>query len=394
MIGLRGSRHAEVLCGQCGAVNRRQAGFCQACGINLQRGNGAPTPTRGRWPAWATRGKLITAAVLAVVLAIGAYLWRGANVSYPPEQPVRDYFAALARRDTAAAAALAGLSSSLLAGEALTHGYEPPADLAIGEISYGGALDQTRRPNKHVAYVEVTYTLAGKPYQSTIEVLRARDGPVRPWSLGSGATGLIDVISEHVTKATVAGASVATLPSKRLGSGTEKAIAVPPGVYHIGLPEHPLLTAKAATVAVPAELRPSSTVQVPLELELAAGAGAAVDKATRLWLDQCASQHTIEPPTCGFRYDAYADGLFMVGDPSDVRWTIHRYPTLTLAVSRRALDGLVNFTTDKSGAATVVFTATVGSTRQTYTKDVEIKVVGAAALDEQGQVGLKTFGKG
>jgi len=394
MMGLRGSRHATVLCGHCGATNRAQAGFCQACGVKLEVGNGALAAKRGRWPVWVTRGKLITAAVLVVVLGVGAYLWRGANVSYPPEQPVRDYFAALARRDTPAAAALAGLSSSLLAGDALAHGYEPPTDLVIGDVSYGGALDQTRRPNKHIAYVEVTYTLAGRPYQSTIEVLRARDGPVRPWSLGSGTTGLIDVISEHVTQATVARASVATLPTKRLGGGTEKAIAVPPGVYQIGLPEHPLLAARAAIVAVPAQLRPSSTVQVPLELELAAGAGAAVDKATRLWLDQCARQHNIEPPTCGFRYDAYTDGLFMVGEPSDVRWTIHRYPTLTLTVSRRAYDGMVTFTTDRPGAATVVFTATVGSARKTYTKDVEIKVVGAAALDEQGQVALKTFGKG
>jgi len=392
VIGLRRTGTPEVQCGLCGAGNRADAGFCRSCGIKLEVVN-SRAPQR-RWPAWLTWGKVITAVVAAAVLGVGTYLWTGANVTYPPDQPVRDYFAALARRDTAAAALLAGLSSSLLSADALAQGYEPPSGLVVGEITYGGALDITRRPNKHIAYVNVTYTLAGKTHQSTIEVFREQEGPVRPWNLGSGTTGLIDVISGHLKTAKVAGASVATLSTKRLGGGTSQAIAVPPGVYQIGVPEHPLLAAKPVTVAVPAQLRPSSTVQIPLELQLAPGAPAAVDKATRDWLDQCAKQPTIEPPTCGFRYDPFAEGLYLVGDPTDVKRTIHRYPTLTPAVSKNAYDGLVTFGTGTPGRATVVFTATVGGTPKAYTKDVEIKVAGAADLDEHGQVGLKTFGKG
>jgi hypothetical protein len=314
-------------------------------------------------------------------------MWLSQSVVYPPDQPVRAYFKALADRDATKARQLGNLSGPLLADGALDHGYEPPSDLEFGDVTYGNASDETRRPNKSIAYVSVAYTLAGKRLHSSIEVYRNRRGPVRPWLLGSGTTGLLDVISGHLPKVSVAATVVETTTDKNQ-AGASHPVRVPPGVYTITPTPHPLLTFDALTASVPASLVGGDPVEIVLQPKLSNRAVSEVDNVVHDWLDQCIQQTRIDPPTCGFRYDAYADRLFLL-DPRNVRWTIQAYPVLTPKVAANSSDGLITFGTGQPGAATVTFT----SGDQSYTKQVPVDVRGTIALDEQGAVYLKTFGK-
>ncbi|MEU8007053.1 hypothetical protein AB0B66_38320 [Catellatospora sp. NPDC049111] len=209
--------------------------FCRACGHPLPVDDPQPSAppacpasalARRRAAAVAPtdppRPHRLAAALAAVVAGTGVALWSGQTVFYPPEQPVHDWFAALAAHDTAAARDLAG-GVGALADDGLATGYTPPDDVTIGEVIYGRATDDTRRPNRSTASVAVTYRVGATLVEASIEVHRDRAGPVRPWSLGAGITAPVDVVSPVVKQARLGGADVRTIAAPRT-SGTDGAV--------------------------------------------------------------------------------------------------------------------------------------------------------------------------
>jgi hypothetical protein len=174
---------------------------------------------RGRTPLLAGLG-----VALVVVLALAGYLAAVAigNAKYPPDQPVRALFAALAARDPAAAAKLATCTTPACTGTALATGYEPPTDLQLGEISYGDPTDNTQRPDKSIAYVPVSYRLGRAEQAVIMRVQRTGTGLARPFRIMSGATGRLAVTAGRLDQVQVGGAKVPT---------DEQGLTVLPGRY-------------------------------------------------------------------------------------------------------------------------------------------------------------------
>ncbi|NUT40048.1 MAG: hypothetical protein HOV86_08645 [Thermoactinospora sp.] len=327
-----------------------------------------------RWRPRTRRARLVLAAVIvAVVLGTGAVLWTGQEVVYTPDAPVRAWFDVLARRDTAAARDLAG-GVAVLADDGLASGYEPPTGLQIGEITYGTPTDVMRRPNKSIAYVTVRYQVGGQQVEGSIEVVREKSGPVRPWSLSDGITGPLYVVSPVVEQARVAGTTVHTVDQVR-ASGTSDAVWVPPGVYTVtAAADDPLFDSRPVTVPVLAgHQHPDKATSVNLALTARPDAVAVINKQIKAVIDDCAKRDDLNPIGCPFGYS----GLDTIG-ASGVHWKITKYPqiTLTPAENQYVSGGLADVVTVTPGQAS----ATFERGRESGTRTVDISPGGAVRV--------------
>lgn len=329
---------------------------------------------RGRTP-WLAGGGI----ALIIVLALAGYLVVVAvnNVRYPPDRPVRDLFAALAARDTGTAASLAGCGSEACTGDALATGYEPPTDLRIGEITYGEAADDTRRPDKSVASVPVTYRLGGGQQAVTMRVQRSGTGLARPFRILAGATGRLAIDAGHLGKAQLGGAVVA------VGEGDGSGLTVLPGTYTVQVPgtdplfapvDGPARVDVAATADAQAAPAPLS-VPVRIRPEVAGQVGEQI----RARLAECAGQDTLTPRGCPFRVSGIVIGA------RDIRWTVLRPPAVEVvpAEDPGPTDPPATVRTVTPGQADVTYTAYIsaGGARTTVTRQFPIEVTGAVEAD-------------
>jgi drug/metabolite transporter (DMT)-like permease len=164
-----------------------------------------------------------------------------------PAQPVRDYFAALAARDTATAYQLTHSGKPWLSDGALAHGYQPPALATIIKTAYIGG-------NHAQANVHVRYTLSGAWYQSTVQVRRNTEHPPQ-WMISRGGTGRLHVTTEQSQQITIAAVEVTTAPADQPAPGQTPSLGLfelPPGVYTMTVAHDPWLTSQPVHVAVPA----------------------------------------------------------------------------------------------------------------------------------------------
>ena len=327
---------------------------------------------RGRTPWLAGLG-----VALVVVLALAGYLAAVAigNAKYPPDQPVRALFAALTDRDTATAAELAGCTTAACTGGALSRGYEPPTDLQVGEISYGDPTDNTRRPDKSIAYVPVTYRLAGAAQQVTMRVQRTGTGLARPFRILTGATGRLAVTAGRLDQVQVGAARV---PADQQG------VTVLPGRYTVQVPaSDPLF---AATPAAPAQIDVPATadqqanpVALQLPVQIRPEVVDQVDEQVRTFLTACAQQETLTPRGCPFR----APGI-VIGE-ADVRWRIDQAPVIEVVPAEQPgpTDPPAAVRTVTPGRVTVSYAAftSVGGERSTVTRQLPIEIGGSVDVD-------------
>lgn len=268
---------------------------------------------------WAVRRKFLVGGVAAVVVlavAAGSYLWSQPGVGGgAPDAPVSAYFNALATRDGAAAAQLAGGSASgpLWAAGALSSGYTPPADVTVASISYGAAADETRREDHSYATVTVTYLLDGVLVEQAIAVSRDAGGLVRDWTITDGATGTLTV-GAAAASWRAAGAQV-----------TGESTPAPPGVYDVEVAGGPLFADVATTVAVTGG--DAGSGGAPLALTLRPEATVEVQRQVDAFADACAAADDIDWSGCW-----WADDSGLVSVVEDAVWAITRYPVVQLAV--------------------------------------------------------------
>jgi hypothetical protein len=330
---------------------------------------------RGRTPWLAGLG-----VALIVILALAGYLAAVAigNAKYPPDQPVRALFAALTARDTAAAAELATCTSAACTGNILGSGYEPPTDLQLGEISYGDPADDTRRPDKSVASVPVTYRLGGAPQAVTMRVQRTGTGLARPFRIVRGATGRLTVTAAHVEQVRLGGALVP------VDSPGGKSVPVLPGRYTVQVPNTDPLFAPAsadpARVDVAAAADEQATpAQLSLPIQIRPDVVDQVDEQVRAFLAACAKQNTLTPAGCPFRVPG-----IVIGE-ADVRWRIEKPPTIEIVPADEpgSTDPPAAVRTVAPGRATVTYTAftSAGGDRSTITQRLPIEVTGTVDVD-------------
>src|SRR5690349_19916042 len=100
-------------CPNCGAALNPGVSFCRRCGRPV---SAEPQPSAERLqsrsmrsgPRWRRRywGRLVIGVAIVGTLAAAAAIYVSQEVTYTPDEPVRDWFAALTASDTSAAAAL------------------------------------------------------------------------------------------------------------------------------------------------------------------------------------------------------------------------------------------------------------------------------------------------
>jgi hypothetical protein len=399
-------------CPRCGAPATAGARFCRTCGAALTDTPPAPEPQPGpaalpgsvpqvtpaqqaapdpaadrvdalapalawwnRRPRGRTPWLAGVGVALVLVLALAGYLVAVAvgDARNPPEQPVRALFAALAARDTAAAAELAGCTTAACTGTVLATGYEPPTDVHLGKVSYGEASDDTRRPDKSLAYVPVTYRLGGTDQQVTIRVQRAGSGLARPFRILAGGTGRLTVTAAHLQHVQLAGALVPT-------GKPDTAVTVLPGTYTARVPDtDPLFTATGpVNVDVPATAdERADPTPLTLPVKVRPDVVDQVDEQIRAFLHDCAKQDTLTPRGCPFQ----VPGIVIGAD--EVRWTLQRPPVVDVVPADDPTGAPATVRTTTPGQVSVTYTAftSAGGDRDTITEQLPVTITGTVDVD-------------
>jgi len=347
-------------CPNCATPARPGARFCRNCGEPLSRGR-------------LGRRLLIVLIVIAVVAtAFGGF--QALQKFYPPEEPVKDFFAALGARDTERAASLTvDVSRVLWKGDVLRQGYEPPTDVRIGAIRYGDPTDPTRRPNKNRAVVEVLYKVAGQPQRTDVLVTRGGSGLTRSWSITGGTKGYVDPVSASVKEFRLAGLTVQVPIQRRIGPGHNGAVELLPGGYTVStMPDDPLFDAAPDLVVTATGER--DPIQVEPKLTLKPSAVTEIKRLVKANIDECAKREDAKPRGCPF----FQPGVIV--SPTNIRWKVDRYPDVDVRIND---EGAVVVRTVQPGQATVTYNSvvSVGGSRADTTASVPIEPSGTATVD-------------
>jgi zinc-ribbon domain len=326
-------------CPSCGTVNRPGARFCRNCGVAL---SGIDVPNRSVWrfvqrvPRGRRRAVVITVVVL-VALVCGGYLVIE-DTLYTPDQPVRALFAALAAKDGAALAGIDNCTAVCQAG-GLGQGYEPPTHLRIVSVSYGGAApdDPTRRPDRSRAGVRVRYDVGGTTYDDVVGVSRPDSGLLRPWSISGPPGGYVQILSDSLPSAKIAGATMATVapnPDLPRRSGS---VFVPPGVYVVTGTQSALWESTPVRLVVAGDLdRFGDTAgqRVELNLRVKSSVVDEVRKQIRARIDKCATMPSFSPKTdrSAILSDCPFSALEDYSFTKDLHWTVLDYPQIELRI--------------------------------------------------------------
>ena len=440
------------LCPACRARIRGDAWFCPACNADVldasARESSAaassgppaeaapaltmpePAPRVGRLARAADRiGRrtILLVGAVAATVALGSIVLPRLRSVDGPEQTVEAFFTSLAQRDEAGAMAIGGCANSPVCTDGgLDTGYAPPLGLRIDTVEYGQPQveDPTRRPNKDVATVHVTYLVGADTHTDLIRLARTEANGSREWTFANPVGRPLVIKSPVETSVTVGGAS--TRISSVTGSdGKERSrnIWLVPGVYDIqgestvlfdADPQQVAIGGRDNCVALPGSGVGSSSVQelrgVPgvrviagcvspnarLDLKLRAGVLDEIMRQVRAYIDKCATQPVPRPRVfevdqqsesgrgsyrrCPFSEDDYAN---RIGNQRDLRWRIKKYPRLVLETPSQ---GTVPVRTSVPGVAVLSFdwtTKIIGELTgwKRVTVEVPVRVEGRAMVD-------------
>jgi hypothetical protein len=368
----------QTVCPGCATPSRSAASYCRACGVRLPSAGDVVTGKR-RWfarPAWRrSGGRMLLAVLLVVAIAVTATIYLRQRTDGAPDVPVRQWFAAVAARDTAAAARLRPGLDVLRNDFFHDPAYIPPSDAQIVRTAYAASNDPQQRPNHQLAYVTVRYQIAGVWFEHSVQVSRTGTGASRTWVLGDGATGSLTVIGGTLHTARVGPTTITTAAS---ADAAVNAVSLPPGRYTVGPGDDPLFTAAPATVTVAGRVRGQPATTVNLSPTVKPTAVTAIDKLVRARVNECAARRTLSMVDCPFD----RTGGPYTGGVTSVRWTIRRYPTIavTPVASPYAGGPVATLSTTARGVARVAYVAyTTGG--KTVTEDQPFVVDGDIRIE-------------
>src|SRR6266508_3748378 len=134
----------------------------------------------------------------------------------------------------------------------------------------GCSTAPTSRPNRSRAGLRVRYRVGGVPYDDVVGVTRPNTGLLRPWSISGPPGGYVQVVSDSLPTAKIAGATVNTVPSSRglarRGAGD---MFVPPGVYTVTGAQSALWESTPVRLVIAGDLnRFSDSARTRVELSL------------------------------------------------------------------------------------------------------------------------------
>jgi len=265
---------------------------------------------------------IAVAAGAVVAVGLGAGMWA---VTRPasPSAVVMTYFSALAAGDARAALAVTTTPQERI-GDAVT------AYASVGdEISEVRVTSSTREAD--AARVVVSFTLAGSPGESSLELAARPDGG---WKITDGLAEL--------TATTTLGQAVA-IGDLRAPAGAP--IPLLPGGYDVEALPRGLVSGSTSV-----SLQPGMRREVEVAASLAPAATAAAQEQLDAYATACAAASSAVPPNCGLRVPWAAD----LATLSSLAFRVEQLPVVALSP-----DG----TTFAATGGVVIATAT-GTTRQ------------------------------
>lgn len=173
------------------------------------------------------------------------------------------------------------------------------------------------------AYVDITYTLAGKEKKSTIKLVpNGSQGLIfKKWAISTPLVSNIKVDTPKIVDdLTINDVDVSEKNAETNEAGSRENVfvfAVYPGTYTVGIQETDYLKSKSITLE-PSQL---GTLDVKATKKLSDSLEADVKKK----LDKCATSTDAEPKGCPFSYPFYSDG----DQYRNFSWSILKYPQVT-----------------------------------------------------------------
>lgn len=252
-------------------------------------------------------------AVAACIVAVNLV----SNSVASPQQPVRDYLAALKRGDGEAAlgllkASVPGGNAAMLDGTALQTAASKVADVKVGSpVSRGG--DRVMVP--------VDYSIDGSPLHT--EFLLERTGTewlfFGHWEFVPSSLPTIDVTVVNASEANLNGVPV------NLPEGRNSFAVLYPGQYEASLSEE-FFTAAPVRTAVTSD----DSSQTPLNLltQTTDTMNKAVASKIKQYLDSCAAEATKQQrlqPDCPF-YHVTNSPI----EPGTIKWQVTQYPKVSI----------------------------------------------------------------
>jgi len=265
---------------------------------------------RGTWIRIGVAGALLVAAFVVAVVVLN-------RTVYSPSGFVQGYLDALARKDPKAALALAGpaLSSSAL-DDLLTPDIMPD----LTDVTVAEEPDTDGLPTGH-HLVHVAFTADGMPGEADLEVEDAGRvlGLFDAWAFTTSPLVQVDLTVLHARQFTANGVDRVTPVTDARASY----LAFAPGAITFAS-DTAYSHAAPQTVVIADPRRP---VDVQLVAEANAAFTAIVGDQARRYLDGCAAQPLLYPPSCPFGRDI-ADRIAPGATPT---WTILRYPAVAVS---------------------------------------------------------------
>lgn len=369
-----------LTCPSCGAPPAAGARFCRSCGTDLATAAAVPAPGPGgdqptpaalvpvrpitvpahkrlaavawgwlRRRARSRRVRIGTAVAVLVSTLLYVGLVYGLAARNPPEDQVRELFAALSAHDGKKAWSLVPCETkSLCTDRALATGYTAPDHVEIVKTEYGLPDKVTRRPDRNRATVRVRYRLGGATFDDRVILYRNGSGLVRKWHIEDPPGGTVDVVSDTIASAQLGGAKVSTIDSSAATWHKTGDLQVLPGEYTLWATESALVAAVPTTVKVTGS---SGYQQLAVDVTIKPDVVTEVTRQVRDLIDRCAAKADLVPDVddgplsgCPFRsYPRYT----ITKDP---KWTVVDYPTIKLV---KKDDGSVTVKTTTAGHARV-----------------------------------------
>jgi hypothetical protein len=353
--------------------------FCPFCARGGEP-SAAPQPTL--WLDAKPDRRVLRALVLiggGLLLAVGV-MFGVRSLFFTPENAINDHFAALARRDPAAALDTLDtrgrrqMSGLPLAREGALRSpdYRPPADVRVDRVeTYDDAF--ARSDSTNMVRATVHFRVGAHRQNAVIFLVRDKKSSwlfFHRWRLLNAAGSVA---------ADVASSSGVMVAGQPIAKGQEDDGIESPafaGEYTVRLPGNPLLESAPGSVLVSYGYESPAVARLQPTLRPLAQDGAAA--MVHAYLDACAKSTDAAPEGCPLSSGHY--------DASNVSWTIDAYPQVTVEM----VDGVPTVSTNTLGSATVSGNDgdLYGETSH-FSEKTDVSVTGSLVLVDGGKISFR-----
>lgn len=340
------------------------------------------------------RPLVIIGGIAAVLVLFSVTVTVLQSTVFGPKSTVNAYFGALEDRDAEKALGrVGGGSSSYSSGtqsgsaaeELLTDKvvgakqYQPPTDVEITSTKASGDDDG----DSDAQQVNISYQVSGERRTASLRVWKSDDkryGLFDKWLIEGGrstvtlASGPPYTVNGQAVKSPEDQTGDGDGDSEGEGEGSgPTTYAVFPGGYEVAVPDNPLFSTASKKVAATLDGKPTL---VNLDPDVKQEAITEVRKQVTAYIDLCAGETTLQPDGCPI-------GVYGGNDPRNVKWTVTRYPTISLTQPDGGSG--VYVATDEGGAgeATVSYEA-----KGYFSEDYEAQT-GTSSIEVSGPVVVK-----